>query len=167
MNSLGIETGIPNIHLRQLEPHDAKMYFEAVQDNRDHLMPFCRETVAEYPDLASVEHSIVHPKNPNKIRLGIWDDENFAGTINATPKPFGTEIGYWLSEEFTGRGLATVSVRALAQYLRGEGHRNIFARVELGNIASCRVLERSNFFHSSTTPGEDPKRVYTYLDPIY
>jgi RimJ/RimL family protein N-acetyltransferase len=99
--------------------------------------------------------------------LGIWKEGQFAGTINATPKPFGTEIGYWLDKRFTGEGLATLSTRALALYLRGEGHRHIFACVAVGNTASRRVLERSNFFHNSTSAGEDPHWMYTYLDPLY
>lgn len=56
------------------------------------------------------------------------------------------EIGYWLGEEFWGRGIATEAVKALSTYAfdRFELVR-LTASVFEGNIASMRVLEKAGY----------------------
>ncbi len=56
------------------------------------------------------------------------------------------EVGYWLFASERGKGLATVTVNAVAAWAFGEGG---FGRLaiehELDNVASCRVAERCGF----------------------
>jgi RimJ/RimL family protein N-acetyltransferase len=55
------------------------------------------------------------------------------------------EIGYWLFEHARGRGTATRTARFLAEHGFSIGLERIEARVDLGNTASERVLERVGF----------------------
>jgi RimJ/RimL family protein N-acetyltransferase len=55
------------------------------------------------------------------------------------------EIGYWLFEHARGRGTATRTARFLAEHGFSIGLERIEARVNLGNTASERVLERAGF----------------------
>jgi RimJ/RimL family protein N-acetyltransferase len=55
------------------------------------------------------------------------------------------EIGYWLFEHARGRGTATRTARFLAEHGFSLGLQRIEARVNLGNTASERVLERAGF----------------------
>ena len=56
------------------------------------------------------------------------------------------EVGYWLAEEFWGRGIATAAVCAMSDvaFSRSDLVR-IFACVFETNIGSCRVLEKAGF----------------------
>jgi RimJ/RimL family protein N-acetyltransferase len=55
------------------------------------------------------------------------------------------EIGYWLFEHARGRGTATRTARFLAEHGFSLGLQRIEARVNVGNVASERVLERVGF----------------------
>ena len=56
------------------------------------------------------------------------------------------EIGYWLGEEFWGRGIATEAVLALSEFaLREFDLVRLYAAVFEGNPASARVLEKAGY----------------------
>ena len=58
----------------------------------------------------------------------------------------GAELGYWLGEEYWGRGIATAAVRAVSEHaLAGHDLRRIFALPFAENRASARVLEKAGF----------------------
>lgn len=61
------------------------------------------------------------------------------------------EIGYWLGEDYWGRGYATEAVGALTD--RSFSHRSVpclWAAVRPGNDGSCRVLEKVGFLREGT-----------------
>ncbi len=59
---------------------------------------------------------------------------------------FSAEVGYWLGEEFWGRGIGTATLRAATQYALGAYRLNrIFALPFEGNICSMRVLEKAGY----------------------
>jgi RimJ/RimL family protein N-acetyltransferase len=51
-------------------------------------------------------------------------------------------VGYWLGQEYWGRGLATA---ALSEFLCEERSRPLFAHVAVHNRGSVRVLEKCGF----------------------
>ncbi len=55
------------------------------------------------------------------------------------------EVGYWLYVESRGRGVATRSVRAIADHAFANGICRVEAHVRLENLASAAVLERLGF----------------------
>lgn len=151
---LTLPTERENIALRQLTIADAPVYFEAVRANKEHLSQFGDDTYKKYPTLESVEESIIHPKDPNKIRMGIWDDGLFVGTVNLTPDEDGkaAEIGYWTDGRRLRKGYASLAARALSQYGL-ERFGKVYAKVtteetetgERANEKSVGVLEKVGF----------------------
>jgi RimJ/RimL family protein N-acetyltransferase len=56
------------------------------------------------------------------------------------------EIGYWLGEDYWGRGIATEAVRALTDWaFTSLGLLRVYALVFESNPASVRVLEKAGF----------------------
>ena len=54
------------------------------------------------------------------------------------------EIGYWLAEEYWGRGITTFAVKAIIQYgFRTWNLQRIYASVFDGNLASQKVLAKA------------------------
>ena len=59
---------------------------------------------------------------------------------------FSAEVGYWLGEEFWGRGICTAGLKAATQYAIGAYRLNrIFALPFEGNIASMHVLQKAGY----------------------
>ena len=64
------------------------------------------------------------------------------------------EIGYWLGEEFWGRGIATSAVRGLTRHAFANFDLNrIFAVPYSDNSASIRVLRKCEYRHEGTLIG--------------
>lgn len=56
------------------------------------------------------------------------------------------EIGYWLGEEFWGKGIATEAVKAVTAYgIKQFRLTRVFAYTFEWNVASARVLEKAGF----------------------
>ena len=56
------------------------------------------------------------------------------------------EIGYWVAEEYWGRGIATDAVRAVtAHAFQNHDLERLQAHVFLDNVASARVLEKCGY----------------------
>jgi len=140
---LELATSKEGVLLLEFIPNDARPLFELINRNRDHLNQHGDKTAKKYPDFESVLRSITHPKNPEKIRFGIWSDGVLAGTINITRTGgrLTSEIGYWIGSEFCGKGLATIATKRIILF----GHRNgytdrMIANAHIDNTFSQRVL---------------------------
>lgn len=56
------------------------------------------------------------------------------------------EIGYWLGEEFWGRGIATAALKTVTEYAFGNFDLlRLYADVFPSNTASARVLEKAGY----------------------
>jgi RimJ/RimL family protein N-acetyltransferase len=72
------------------------------------------------------------------------------------------EIGYWLYPSARGRGIATRLARVLAEHAFTLGVQRVAAYVNVGNVASERVLERAGFTREGVVrslPKPDGRRV--------
>ncbi len=148
-NPLEIRSSEFGITLRQFTPDDAKVIFELIDRNRGHLSQFGDETASKYPDEKSVFDSITNPKNPDKLRFGIWDHGEFVGSINLIPDENGeskAEVGYYLGSEFVGKGYMWKAVKTLSKYAFSNlGYESLFGNVHPNNINSQKVLEKAGF----------------------
>ncbi len=77
-------------------------------------------------------------------------DGQLAGAVSARRESFehsySAEIGYWLGEEFWGRGIASVALTALTnEVLTSTDLVRLYARVFSPNKASGRVLEKCGY----------------------
>jgi [ribosomal protein S5]-alanine N-acetyltransferase len=60
------------------------------------------------------------------------------------------EIGYWLSEHYWGKGIATQAVVALTDFAFADlGFTRLFALPFAQNAASCRVLEKAGYIRDA------------------
>ncbi len=91
---------------------------------------------------------------PECFHFPIADDTGVIGAIGfKRPEPgfqdvqkHVAEIGYWLAEEYWGRGIITEAVTAFSRWgFETLGLRRIFAAVLAWNPASARVLEKAGF----------------------
>ncbi|NTU46375.1 GNAT family N-acetyltransferase [Candidatus Roizmanbacteria bacterium] len=148
VTSIEINDPDTQISLRQLTPNDAQKLFDLIDSNREHLSQFGENTAEKYPTTESVEKSILQPINPRRLRFGIWNNGNIIGSINITPleTQYRAEIGYYVGEEFTGKGYTTRAVEMLTQFGFEElRFRTIIAEVRSDNNASARVLEKAGY----------------------
>jgi [ribosomal protein S5]-alanine N-acetyltransferase len=77
-------------------------------------------------------------------------DDKAVGGIGFVPNDdvhrLQAEIGYWLGEEYWGRGIATASIKAVSEYAFAEFKLiRLYASVFEWNIASSRVLEKAGY----------------------
>jgi len=74
----------------------------------------------------------------------------FVGGVGITPqngwRSHLAEIGYWLGEEFWGRGIATEALRQMTEWtFAGSQFDKLFAPVLAPNLPSMRVLEKNDY----------------------
>lgn len=61
------------------------------------------------------------------------------------------ELGYYIAEEYWGKGIMTEAVRQICEYVFSKSDIiRIFAEPFAFNIASCRVLEKAGFQYEGT-----------------
>jgi len=78
------------------------------------------------------------------------------------------EIGFWLGEEFWGRGIMTEAARGLTRFaFRSRGLRRIQANVFEWNLASMRVLEKAGYLKEARLRRAVTKQGRTVDDIIY
>jgi RimJ/RimL family protein N-acetyltransferase len=107
--------------------------------------------------------------------LGLWLKQGgaFIGGSGLHPRPIDPEwreVGYWLHSAYTGQGLATEAVRAIATVgLRNMGLAGIEIRASERNVASHRVAERAGFTRVASLengrvdPGGHPSRTVLFV----
>lgn len=97
--------------------------------------------------------------------LATDEQENFAFAITVDDRVVGSigisrqgnvhfrtgELGYYLSEEYWGRGIMTEAVRQICNYVfENSDILRIYAEPYAYNTASCRVLEKAGFQYEGT-----------------
>lgn len=97
--------------------------------------------------------------------LATDEQENFAFAITADGRVVGSigvsrqknvhsrtgELGYYLAEDYWGRGMMTEAVRQICAYVfENSDILRIFAEPYAYNTASCRVLEKAGFQYEGT-----------------
>ena len=156
-----ILVGSTGIRLKQFIVSDSQAIFQLIDKNRNHLSQFGDTTAEKYKTIESVEESISNPKNPDRLRFGIWDNGVLVGSVNLTPdeddKTKG-EIGYYLGSEFTGKGYMIKAVTTLAEFaFKNLQYKEIYGIVHAENIASQSVLRKSGFENGGQVIGKYTK----------
>lgn len=93
--------------------------------------------------------NMVHTNNPKGVR-GIELNGEICGAIGIHPKDDvyrkSAEIGYWVSEEFWGQGIATEALKLTIPYaFKTFEVERLFGCVFSVNIASQKVMEKAGF----------------------
>ena len=89
-------------------------------------------------------------KANNSVNKVIQYNGDFVGAVGITPqtgmKKHIAEIGYWLAEEYWGRGITTEALRLMTDYATSYlKYKKLFAPVFEPNKASMRVLEKCGY----------------------
>lgn len=141
------------IKLKSIGLTDAEILFKTIDANREYLrkwLPFI-----DYVNRVEDEENFIKVLlTPNDV----WGEDvfliyykgSFAGLIslkfNRLDRPNKkTEIGYWLTEAFQGKGIITECCRRLIEYAFKELDLNrVQIKIASGNRPSIRVVERLN-----------------------
>lgn len=97
----------------------------------------------------------VLPENIPPRFFAIMADNNLAGSIGIVTKTDiyrkNCEIGYFISEEFRGRGIASRAIKAATSYAFGEFDVvRVYAEPFADNSGSRKALEKAGFHHEAT-----------------
>ncbi len=169
-NPIEIPARYAGITLRQFSIGDAPAIFALIDQDRQRFVQPGVKAGETYKTLKDVEDSITNPKDPNRLRFGIWNNANeYIGTINLTPdksNPQRAEIGYYLGRQYEGKGYMLKAVNTLVSWaFKNKKIEEIYGMVNKGNIESDRsvnVLRHAGF---EETGVEWEERIFTLTKP--
>jgi RimJ/RimL family protein N-acetyltransferase len=127
-----------NVTLREVQEGDLPVFFEQQRDPLSNQMAALpardRDTFMAHWTKIMQDESIL-------LRTILYEGQ-VAGNMVSFVLSGEREVGYWLGQEFWGKGIAT---RALAEFLKQVRERPLYGHVARHNIASQRVLEKCGF----------------------
>jgi ribosomal-protein-serine acetyltransferase len=138
--------------LRLVEEADAEKLFDLIDRNRQHLrrwLPWLDGNMSIDDTRTFIRHSQEQYSSKKGFQSTIWSENEIAGIIGYHPIDWQNRsvmIGYWLGEQFQGKGIMTAACRALVNHAF---HEFKLHRVEIkcatGNTKSCAIPERLLF----------------------
>ena len=144
--------------LRLLEHRHAADVFGLVDGNREHLrrwLPWVDGTKTVNDSRAFIQSSLEKFSRNDGFDAGIWQDGKLAGVIGLHYIHWQyrrSYLGYWLGQEFTGRGLMTRACEAILKYcFTGLGLNCVGSAAATGNAPSNAVLRRVGFQFEGVT----------------
>ena len=138
--------------LRILEARHAREFLQFVDENRAFLGQWLRwgdeiKTVEEAE--AFLRRGVERYVEDGLPWVGIWLEGKMAGGVLFFPverRVLATEVGYWLGESATGRGLVTRAVTAMLDYaFTTLGLHRVALLAEVSNEKSIAVAKRLGF----------------------
>lgn len=160
---LEVNTAVPELVLRELDPSEAKAFVDLVERNRGHLMA---GNGSVPPDTVEEVVTSMCFRLDRTFGFGLWLGGTLIGHVSVghlsyspgapeelmAPCSTSWGLGYWLGSEFTGHGYATEACRAAMDYVRAEfGATDFYAATQVHNAKSRGVLERLGFEVYKTT----------------
>lgn len=140
------------IELGLLEERHAQALFDLTERNREHIgewLPWVEDVKSAEDTRSFIKGALKQFSENDGFQAGIFYKGELAGCIGyhqfawATRR---TEIGYWLGQDFTGKGIMTRAVRRLVEYAFGElGLNRVEIRCAPGNLKSRAIPERLGF----------------------
>ena len=149
--------GSGHVTLRRWRAGDAALMHDLITANLDHLrpwMPWVSHEPLQVPDRARLlgDWETAWNARADFTYVVILDGEPAGSTGLHTRQGAGVlEIGYWVAASLTGRGVATVAARLLAEAaLALDGVSAVEIHHDAGNAASGRVAEKAGLVQVST-----------------
>ena len=138
--------------LRQLSEGDASSLFAVIDSNRVYLrnwLPWLDTSKTPEDTLYFIRTAFEQFANNDGFAAGIWYKNSVVGTIGFHKVDWlnrSVEIGYWLSEEYQGKGIVTKACKAFLDHAFSEWHlHRVQIRCAVGNAKSCKIPERLGF----------------------
>ncbi len=142
----------PGLELRLLEERHSAVAYGLADRNREHLgewFVWMDGTKSEDDMLAFIRRSLDQFASNSGFSAGIWEHERYAGNIALHKVDWlnrRAEIGYWLGQEFQGRGIVTEACRAVTRHALVELELNrVEIRCAAANTKSKAVPLRLGF----------------------
>lgn len=141
-----------NLELRQRHREDADEIFALIDCNRQFLrqwLPWLDVCKSRIDSLAHIESCLHQISEGTGLGLAIWERGAIVGLISYNFIDSWNhcgQLGYWLGEQYQGRGIMTASCAALIGYgFEHFGfHRQTIAAAT-GNVRSRAIAERLGF----------------------
>ncbi|MCF8238106.1 MAG: GNAT family N-acetyltransferase [Saprospiraceae bacterium] len=144
-------TEIPEIGLRPLEKRDIPDLARCANNPR--IAHFVRDRFpSPYTEQDAITFLELQLKEGRPEQMAITDQDRLIGMMGAIPQTdvyrLSAEFGYWVSEDYWGKGIATAAARVFTPWLFDQTDLiRVYARVFAFNPASRRVLEKSGFIY--------------------
>ncbi|MEL7585743.1 MAG: GNAT family protein [Prolixibacteraceae bacterium] len=158
------------IRLEQIKYNHAFQIFQAIDQNRGFLsawLPFVDQTRTQEDTESFIRSVLAEPADVREDVFVIWYQDHFAGLIGFkdTDLPnMKTEIGYWLTERMTGKGIMKCTVEALVSYTFMNMNMNrIQIKVAVGNDKSAAIPKKLGFYFEGVERAGE-KHKYRFLD---
>lgn len=154
-----------NCKIRKWKLSDAKdlasvISNKKIQDNlRDGLpYPYTEQDATDY-----ISAMLSEDENET-FAFAITIDNKAIGSIGAFRQKnihrHTAEIGYYIAEEYWGKGLMTEAVKQICSYIFDKSNIvRIYAEPFSYNKASCRVLEKAGFLYEGTLRSKNGKTI--------
>lgn len=140
------------IELEQLKFSHAFQVFQAIDRNRRFLspwLPFVQDTDSQEDTESFIQSITTQSADDCDEVFVIWYDGRFAGLIGYKDTDRinrKTEIGYWLIESMTGKGIVTHATKALVNFAFSQLNMNrIVIKCGVGNDKSAAIPHRLGF----------------------
>jgi RimJ/RimL family protein N-acetyltransferase len=155
----------PRVRVRPYHPDDAQALWEAVDESRDHLLPWL-PWVNHYASVDDARITIARMQAHWLLRedlpLGVFDLTNgslLGGSglhrINWQIRTF--EIGYWLRRSAEGHGYMAEAVQLLTSMaFRTLAANRVEIRMDARNARSEQIPKRLGFIHEGTLRNNIP-----------
>lgn len=141
-----------HISLRLLQQHHAHALFRVTDANRDYLrqwLPWLDGVQCIADTEAFIVKSLHLFAESGAFVCGVWRDQKLCGVVgyNYIDWSEGTgQLGYWLAEADTGRGIVTACCRAIISHAFQEyGLHTVSLAIATQNYRSRAVAERLGF----------------------
>lgn len=138
----------PSFVLHEMQLDDTAEIFHTIDSQREHLgrwLPFVATTLTVDDSRAFVQAVVDSPELVFSMRF----DGILIGLVGFKETTFDdsrTEIGYWLREDYQGRGLMTSAVRELIRFaMEEQGIHEVFIKCAVGNERSRNIPLRLGF----------------------
>ncbi|MFF2091807.1 GNAT family N-acetyltransferase [Paenibacillus sp. NPDC058174] len=155
-------------YLTVLEPRHANELYQLIDGSRESIgrwLAFPNQTKKVEDSLTFIEKSLKRLSDNNGYWAGIWHKGKIAGSIGFIYMDWSarkTEIGYWLGDEYLGKGLVTKATTLFINHSFKElDLRKVEINVASENLKSRAIPERLGFTAEGTI------RNYEYLNGEY
>lgn len=142
-----------SIVLKHLTLDDAHAIFYAIDTNRAHLrtwLPFV-DTTKSVKDTISFVKSVIDDLERRQEIFTIWYEGEYAGLIGLKDIDYlnrKLEVGYWLIERMTKKGIITLSLKTLMHFIYEKLELNrLQIKCGVGNNSSSSIPKKLGFHY--------------------
>lgn len=150
-----------HISLRAVAESEAGDLFELTDNNREYLaefLPWVYETLTEADSLEFIRKIQNERAEGSQYGFGMYCDSRLVGHMSLMhvtdeKKP---EIGYWIAEDYSGKGITTRATKAVEDFGFGTlGLSEIVIKARIDNVASNAIPKKLGYVIYETEQGND------------